>query len=104
MIVKVALALSLLATSLMAAPKPAAPALSASERAIARAVDVQNAAGLALLERVVNINSGTHNLEGVREVGGIFRAELDALGFNTSWVAQDDLQRGGHLVADHPGP
>ncbi|MEO8698149.1 MAG: M20/M25/M40 family metallo-hydrolase, partial [Acidimicrobiales bacterium] len=43
-------------------------------------------------------------LAGVREVGRIFRAELDALGFNTSWVAQDELHRGGHLVADHPGP
>ena len=38
---------------------------------------------LALLERVVNINSGTLNFDGVREVGRIFRAELDGLGFTT---------------------
>jgi glutamate carboxypeptidase len=75
----------------------------ALERALADHVDAHNAEGLALLERVVNINSGTQNLAGVREVGAIFRAELDALGFKTRWVAQDEVKRAGHLVADHPG-
>ena len=70
---------------------------------LVRYVDAHNDEGLALLERVVNINSGTHNLSGVREVGRIFRAELDALGFRTQWVAQDEVKRAGHLVGDHPG-
>src|SRR6478736_1003761 len=36
---------------------------------IAAAVDADHDAALALLERVVNINSGTMNLAGVRQVG-----------------------------------
>ena len=76
---------------------------SSAERAIVSAVDARNGDGLALLERVVNINSGTQNLAGVRDVGAIFRAELDGLGFKTSWVDGASWQRAGHLVADHPG-
>src|SRR5439155_11530046 len=53
---------------------------SNAELAIARYIDTHNAQALALLERVVNLNSGTQNLSGVREVGRIFRDELDALG------------------------
>ena len=49
-------------------------------------VDAHNAEALALLEKVVNINSGTQNFAGVREVGDVFRAEFDALGFKTRWV------------------
>ena len=71
------------------------------EKKIVDAVDARNAEGLALLERVVNINSGTHNLEGVREVGRVFRAEFDRLGFETRWVAQDEVGRAGHLIAEH---
>ena len=39
----------------------------------------------AWIERLVNINSGTMNHKGVRDVGDILRAELDALGFDTDW-------------------
>jgi len=77
--------------------------LGSEERAIAQAVDTRNADALALLERVVNINSGTQNLAGVRAVGAIFRAELDALGFKTEWVDGAAWHRAGHLVATHPG-
>ena len=80
-----------------------APALSATERRIASAVDQRNAQALALLERVVNINSGTMNFEGVRKVGDAFRAELDALGFSTRWVDGAGFRRAGHLVAERNG-
>ena len=73
------------------------------ERAIVSAVDAGNADALALLERAVNINSGTHNLAGVRLVGDLFRKELDALGFKTTWVDGSGFKRAGHLVAEHPG-
>ena len=76
---------------------------SNSELAIARYIDTHNAQALSLLKRVVNINSGTQNLSGVREVGRIFRDELDASGFKTEWVDGQSWQRAGHLVADHPG-
>lgn len=82
----------------------ASDSLSALERAIARAVDERNAEALSLLERIVNINSGTMNLAGVRQVGEVLRAEFDALGFRTRWVDGSGFQRAGHLVAEHPGP
>ncbi|MEP6914581.1 MAG: M20/M25/M40 family metallo-hydrolase [Acidobacteriota bacterium] len=78
--------------------------LTPAERALAGHVDAHNDEALALLERVVNINSGTQNLEGVREVGRVFGAELDALGFTTRWVDGAAFKRAGHLVAEHPGP
>ena len=76
---------------------------SAPERTIVSAVDAGNAEALALLERSVNINSGTHNFAGVRAVGDLFRKEFDALGFKTTWVDGTPFKRAGHLVAEHPG-
>src|SRR3954469_7933349 len=76
---------------------------SQPERAIVSAVDAGNPAALALLEKAVNINSGTHNFAGVRAVGDLFRKEFDALGFKTTWVDGAAFKRAGHLVADHPG-
>ncbi len=78
-------------------------ALSQAERAITRAVDSHNAEALALLERVVNINSGTMNFAGVRRVADALRPALDALGFTTRWVDGAAFQRAGHLIAEHPG-
>jgi glutamate carboxypeptidase len=77
--------------------------LTREEQAVVSAIDAHTADGVALLERVVNVNSGTMNVEGVREVGRIFRTEFDALGFRTEWVDQAAVQRAGHLVAEHPG-
>jgi len=84
-------------------PAAALPRLDATEQAIARAVDDGNPDALALLERLVNINSGTMNFAGVREVGGVLRAELDALGFTTQWVDGAAFGRAGHLVAERAG-
>src|SRR5258708_13430326 len=58
---------------------------------------------VALLEKLVNVNSGTLNHEGVREVGRILRAELDALGFATRWAEAPETKRAGHLFAEHKG-
>lgn len=78
--------------------------LSPEERALVSFIDANNGSAIALLERSVNINSGTQNFAGVREVGQLFRAEFDALGFQTTWVDGAPFNRAGHLVADHPGP
>ena len=80
------------------------PALSQAERAIVRAVDAHNAEALALLERIVNINSGTMNFAGVRRVADELRPPLESLGFATRWVDGAAFQRAGHLVAERPGP
>jgi glutamate carboxypeptidase len=57
-----------------------------------------------LLIEAVNINSGTLNHAGVKEVGQLFRKEFEALGFTTEWVSlPDSLNRAGHLVATRKG-
>ncbi|MFC5411109.1 M20/M25/M40 family metallo-hydrolase [Larkinella bovis] len=56
------------------------------------------------LEKTVNLNSGTLNLEGVRENGKLLAAEFEKLGFKTEWVTlPDSLNRAGHLVATRQG-
>lgn len=77
--------------------------LTNTERAIVRAVDAHNASYLALLERLVNINSGTMNFGGVRQVGDVLRTELDSLGFTTRWIDGAPFGRAGHLVAERAG-
>jgi glutamate carboxypeptidase len=94
----------LLLLTVLAGLLPQAATLTTEERAMTTFIDANNEAALALVERVVNINSGTMNLAGVQEVGKIFRAEYDALGFRTEWVDGAPFGRAGHLVADHPGP
>lgn len=77
--------------------------LTAVEKKIVKNVDAKNAEALALLEQVVNINSGSMNFSGVNAVGQIFRMRLNALGFETRWVDGKSFQRSGHLVAYHTG-
>jgi len=59
---------------------------SKAERKIVTAVDRHTPAALELLRRTVDVNSGTMNPDGVREVGRIFGAEFEALGFKFQWV------------------
>lgn len=78
--------------------------LSRTERKIAATVTHQAPEAIAFLEEVVNINSGTLNLEGVREVGRVFGAAFDEIGFETRWVDMpDSLNRAGHLFAEIGG-
>lgn len=96
--------LTLFAAALLHGPaaQPTRPdSLKPAERAIAAAVDRRTADAIALLERLVNINSGTMNFAGVREVGALLRARFDALGFTTRWVDGAPFGRAGHLVAEH---
>jgi glutamate carboxypeptidase len=79
-------------------------ALSETEQRLVAAVDVHSDAALALLERVVNINSGTMNFAGVREVGKAFAAEFAARDLDTEWIDGTPFERAGHLVVRHPGP
>ncbi len=70
------------------------------ETALVAAVDAQRANQEALLERVVEINSGTLNAAGVRAVGEVFAERLRALGLEADLLEQPaDMRRGPHLVA-----
>jgi len=85
-------------------PLAARQALSTEEQAILKHVDAQRDDALKLLERAVNINSGTQNFAGVRDVGQLFGAEFQQLGFETRWIDGAAFNRAGHLVAEHAGP
>lgn len=81
-----------------------APGLNRTEQRIRENISATRDAQISYLQRVVDIPSGTLNLEGVKKVGAVFRASLDSLGFKTSWVAVPDaVGRAGHLVAEHRG-
>ena len=67
------------------------------------AVDAERDRTIALLERLVNRNSGSLNLEGVRAVGQMMREELEPLGFAVRWVDMTATGRAGHIVATHRG-
>ena len=59
---------------------------------------------IALLERAVNIPSGTQNPAGVRAVGDLLGSELATLGFTVRWSSMpESMHRGGHLVAERRG-
>ena len=85
----------------LAAP---APGLAPAEQQIVENVRRHTPGALKLLERSVLINSGTLNPAGVREVGALFGAEFQALGFATRWVEMPaEMRRAGHLVAERTG-
>jgi glutamate carboxypeptidase len=68
-----------------------------------RAIDDQAPAANALLEELVNINSGTFNPAGVTQVAKMMEAELRALGFETRLLPMDSVKRAPSLVAEHKG-
>ena len=59
------------------------------------------AEALELLERAVNINSGTMNTIGVQKVGELFAQAFEDAGFSTRWTDGEAFGRGGHLIAEH---
>ena len=83
---------------------PSVAASSLAERRMIATVDAEQGRTLAMLERWVNQNSGSHNLAGVEAVGGMIRTELEPLGFAVRFIPLRETGRAGHLVAHHPGP
>ena len=78
--------------------------LSENEKAMVSWIDAQQDDAIALLEKTVNIGSGTMNHPGVRAVGAVMAAELDELGLETRWIDMpQEMNRAGHLFADKKG-
>jgi glutamate carboxypeptidase len=96
-----ALACGLLLALCMAPCLAAAP--PASTQRLRDTIDADQPRAIALLERLVNQNSGTLNLPGVKVVGDMVRAELEPLGFDVQWIDMRATGRAGHLVATHVG-
>ena len=93
---------ALIATSLLSSPALAAPP-SQAEQVMIATVDAEQARHLDLLEKLVNQNSGTRNLKGVRAVHDMLVPEFEALGFTVRWVDQSAAGRAGHFIAEHKG-
>ena len=78
--------------------------LSKKENQILKLIDKNYEESIHLLESIVNINSGTNNLKGVREVGQILDDEFKKIGFSTQWIEMPtEMKRTGHLFAEHKG-
>ncbi len=78
--------------------------VSKIEKKILSSVTKNNKEAIQFLEDVVNINSGTLNLEGVKKVGFIFKDAFNAINFDTQWIEMPtELNRAGHLFAETNG-
>jgi glutamate carboxypeptidase len=79
------------------------PPLSEVERRIAARVEARAEEAVALLERTVNVNSGTLNPVGVRRVAEMMRPEFEAIGFEVRLADMSAVGRGPHLIAERRG-
>ena len=80
------------------------PKLTPVEQKIRDYVRAHENEQIAFLEKAVNINSGTLNLAGVRQVGRLFAPEFAAIGFDTTWVdLPPEVGRAGHFFAERKG-
>ena len=62
-------------------------------------IDGRKEAAMSLLEKSVNINSGTMNFSGVRKVADQLMPEFEALGFDVWFEDGAAFNRAGHLIA-----
>lgn len=73
-------------------------------RAVVDYIDAHVEDAVALLEKVVNIESPTENLAGVRQVGMVFKQQFESLGFAAEWIEMPaEMKRAGHLLAEKTG-
>ena len=94
----------LLINLLIALPFCFAQSLNQDEKEIQKFVENKTSQAIDLLEKIVNINSGSLNIKGNLKVGKILQKELDKIGFNTYWVTYPkEVKRSGHLFAEMRG-
>ncbi|SMC71409.1 M20/M25/M40 family metallo-hydrolase [Novosphingobium sp. B1] len=74
-----------------------------AEAKMVATVDAEQARTLKFLETMVNQNSGSRNLDGVRKMRDIVVPEFTALGFSSRWIPMEHIGRAGHLVLTHKG-
>ena len=77
--------------------------ISRTEKKILKTVTANNTEAIEFLKKVVNINSGTMNHEGVKKVGDVFGEAFEDIGFKTSWYDMSVVNRSGHLFAETYG-
>ena len=98
--------LSLLTLSFVFATFPVlsySQTLTPEQEKIIASVNADEQSSTALLEQLVDINSGTLNPAGVRQVADLLRPKFEALGFSCRWIPMEEVHRAGHLVCSHQG-
>jgi glutamate carboxypeptidase len=102
---KIALMALLLASAGVCSSHSSAQTLTTIETSMVKAVDAESPVAVALLEKIVDINSGTMNLPGVLAVKDVVMPQIEALGFKAKWMPMEAFdKRAGDLVAEHPCP
>ena len=60
--------------------------LSPDEKRIVDYIDQHNGDAVSFLESIVNLESPTEDLAGVKNVGVVFKKEFEALGLTAKWI------------------
>ena len=95
--------ISLFVAATLVVSAPVQAKLTAPEAKMTKTVDAEYERSVALLQKLVDQNSGSMNLEGVEAVGRMVRAELEPLGFTVVWKPMAETKRSGHLIATRKG-
>ncbi|MCC9135170.1 M20/M25/M40 family metallo-hydrolase [Pontibacter silvestris] len=78
--------------------------ISKDEKKILRNVEQSHDEAINFLQETVNVNSGTFNLEGVKQAGTIYKKMLEDMGFTTTWIDMpESMNRAGHLIGEIKG-
>ncbi len=75
--------------------------LDLNEQNIVKQVELALPQSLKDIEQAVNINSGSMNIEGVKQVGLLAKQQLLEIGFKVQWLDGRPFNRAGHLLATH---
>ena len=77
--------------------------ISRTEKKIIKTIEANNIEAIEFLKKVVNINSGTMNHEGVKRVGDVFGKAFESLDFTSTWHDMAEVNRSGHLFVENKG-
>jgi glutamate carboxypeptidase len=74
--------------------------ISAAEQKIIDYVDAHIPEAIGVLENIVDIESPSEDIVGVKQVGMVFKREFESLGMTARWIEMPaEMKRAGHLVA-----
>lgn len=75
--------------------------LDHNEKNIVKHVELAIPQALQEIEQAVNINSGSMNIAGVKQVGILAKQQLSDIGFDVQWLDGSEFNRAGHILATH---
>lgn len=91
----------LISTSIMMCSFILKAQTTTAEFALIKSIDNYEQEATELLKKIVNMNSGTMNVSGVKKVGAILVDEFKALGLEAYMTDGSGFNRAGHLVASN---